>query len=141
MTNTGRPVVEEISSAFSTDVCFVCAGRIPDGNIKNANTQAVNFMTELTAGLQGVNRWEPNCKHGAANDTATQMVDYNQTVDRNMLKFPENRNPSLPWILATVTMWCTSFEIESSIAAIVLTITRLKMDAEAYSLRRKSFDR
>jgi hypothetical protein len=70
MTNTGRPVVEEISRAFSTDVCFVCAGRIPEGNIKNANTQAVNFMTELTAGLQGVNRREPDCKDGAA----TMMV-------------------------------------------------------------------
>jgi hypothetical protein len=41
-----------MSNAFSTDVCFVCADKIPDGKKRTANKQTVNFMAELIAGIQ-----------------------------------------------------------------------------------------
>ena len=51
MTNTGRPVAEEISNAFSTEVCLVCADAITDGRMSAASKQTVNFMAELMAGF------------------------------------------------------------------------------------------
>ncbi|MAI71490.1 MAG: hypothetical protein CMM01_11310 [Rhodopirellula sp.] len=60
MTKIGRPVLDEIFNAFSTDVCFVWADARPaeksiNASNRNASKHAVGFMAELVAGIQYVN--------------------------------------------------------------------------------------
>ena len=149
MTNIGRPVVEEISNAFSTEVCLVCADATAGGRMRAASKQTVNFMAELMAGLQCVNGGDRTAKllwlmkvkgrpwcgwhDHSSNGSTRQQSDH--------FRIPARQNSRNSWILAIRAISCTSIDDESSIAAILLRIASLKLIPEPFHERHRVRER